>query len=299
MAGLKISALPSIPSLADADLFPVVQGSNTYKATLVQLTDYIITPANIRLSTTSNLNATYNNGASGVGATLVNAGALAALSIDSVAVQSGDRILVKDQATTYQNGIYVVTTVGDGSTAWVLTRGVDYDNPGEIDPGDFFTVYAGTINAKTQWIQTETITTVGSDAILFESNLVAGVNVLKVNNTISATGNTTWVEVTGVSENMSSNIQYLTNNAGLVSLLLPSTSGIGDIVSIVGKGAGGWRITQGAGQQVNVGGSATTLGAGGSVSSAGQFDSIQLVCTVADTIWTTRSAPQSAGLIIV
>lgn len=299
MAGLKISALPSIPNLSDADVIPVVQNSTTYKATLVQLTDYIITPANIRLATTANLNATYNNGSSGIGATLVNAGALAALSIDGVMVSSGDRVLIKDQASTFQNGIYTVTTVGDGSTAWVLTRGVDYDTPQEIDPGDFFTVYDGTDNAKTQWIQTEIISTVGVDAILFESNIVAGVNVLKFNNAISATGNTTWIEITGTSENMSSNIQYIANNAALVSCLLPNSSEVGEIISIVGKGAGGWRITQGVGQQVNIGASASTLGVGGSVSSANQFDSIQLVCTVADTIWTTRCAPQSAGLVIV
>jgi hypothetical protein len=79
----------------------------------------------VRVESPSNLNATYSNGTAGVGATLTNAGTQAALVVDGVAVSVADRVLVYQQTTQTQNGIYVVTTVGSGSTNWVLTRSSD------------------------------------------------------------------------------------------------------------------------------------------------------------------------------
>jgi hypothetical protein len=61
---------------------------------------------------------TYNNGTSGVGATLT-AGANAALTVDGVAVSLNDRVLVKNQASAFQNGIYAVTATGSASAPWV------------------------------------------------------------------------------------------------------------------------------------------------------------------------------------
>jgi hypothetical protein len=79
----------------------------------------------VRVESPINLNATYNNGASGVGATLTNAGTQVALVIDGVTVATNDRVLVYQQTTQTQNGIYVVTNTGSGSTNWVLTRSSD------------------------------------------------------------------------------------------------------------------------------------------------------------------------------
>ena len=61
----------------------------------------------------------------GVGATLTNAGANAALSIDGVAVNNSDRVLIYAQTNAYENGVYVVTDKGNVSAAWVLTRATD------------------------------------------------------------------------------------------------------------------------------------------------------------------------------
>lgn len=189
MAGVKISNLPAIPPppLEFADVFPLVQSGVTYKTTLDSLYNLYNGPNAVRLGTTANLNATYNNGTGGVGATLTNAGALAALSIDGVATVVGDEILVKNQSSTFQNGIYTVTIVGDGATAWVLTRAIFYDLPADIAPGDFVTVVEGTVNAKTQWIQLSTVATIGTDPITFESNVVAGTGITKTNNVLSTT----------------------------------------------------------------------------------------------------------------
>ena len=110
---------------------------------------------------------TYDNGAAGVGATLTNAGAQAAFSIDGQSPSVGDRVLIKDQATAAQNGIYTVTTVGDGATNWVLTRATDHDEPAEMETGVALAVDAGTVNEATLWLQTSSVTTVGTDAVDF------------------------------------------------------------------------------------------------------------------------------------
>jgi phosphotransferase system glucose/maltose/N-acetylglucosamine-specific IIC component len=79
------------------------------------------------VATTANLTAVYANGAAGVGATLTNSGVQVALTVDGVLTVVGNRILVKNQTTTFENGVYVVTVVGTGATDWVLTRATDYD----------------------------------------------------------------------------------------------------------------------------------------------------------------------------
>ena len=81
----------------------------------------------VRVESPINLNATYNNGTSGVGATLTNAGTQVALVIDGVTMVVNDRVLIYQQTTQTENGIYVVTDVGSGSTNWVLTRSADAD----------------------------------------------------------------------------------------------------------------------------------------------------------------------------
>lgn len=110
----------------------------------------------------------YNNGTAGVGATLTstNPGIYV---VDGVDVEVGLEYLIKSQTTATQNGIYTCTvrgSTGPGVQA-VFTRADNYDTPSEITPGDTVLVTGGTMNAGTQWIQTQTITTIGSDNIDF------------------------------------------------------------------------------------------------------------------------------------
>jgi hypothetical protein len=114
----------------------------------------------------------YNNGASGVGATLTKTIPLSGLSIDGSTPAVGNRILVKNETNGAYNGIYTVTVVGSGVTAWVLTRATDYDSSGtgtnEIDQGDYVLVLAGTTNANTSWVQQTALPiTVGTTALVF------------------------------------------------------------------------------------------------------------------------------------
>lgn len=119
-------------------------------------------------ASTAALTVTYDNGASGVGATLTNAGAQAAFSLDGVTPSVGARVLIKDQASTLQNGIYSVTNAGSGATNWVLTRTSDFDTAAEIEPGAWVPVDSGgTANGATSWLETATVVTIGTDPITF------------------------------------------------------------------------------------------------------------------------------------
>jgi len=76
----------------------------------------------------------------------------------------------------------------------------------------------------------------------------------------------------------------------MVTLTLPDTAAAGSIIRIVGIGAGGWRIAQNSGETIYYGTLSTTTGTGGNLSSTAQRDSVELVCTVADTGWTVISS---------
>lgn len=117
------------------------------------------------VATTANLNATAAG--AGVGATLTNAGAMAAFSVDGVSPAINSRVLVKDQTLTQHNGVYTLTTVGSGAANWVLTRATDYDQAAEIQPGTLIAVNSGTANANTSWLETATVVTVDTDPVLF------------------------------------------------------------------------------------------------------------------------------------
>lgn len=125
-----------------------------------------------RLATAAALpSCTYNNGVSGVGATLT-ATANGALSVDGTLTVVGNRILVKNQVAGAQNGVYVVTQVGSAGAPFILTRATDFDTPGtgvnQIDAGDFFLITAGSTLANTSWVQqTPLPITVGTTAIVF------------------------------------------------------------------------------------------------------------------------------------
>lgn len=114
------------------------------------------------------------------------------------------------------------------------------------------------------------------------ATLTAGTGISIVNGagtiTISQSGAEAdaWTEVTGTSQAMAVNNGYTANNAGLVSLSLPAASDVGDWVEVNGLGAGGWSITQGAGQQIFFGNVATTAGATGSLDSTLQYDCVKL-----------------------
>lgn len=132
------------------------------------------------------------------------------------------------------------------------------------------------------------------------ANLTAGTNISITNSaggiTIAATGSGgfSWTEVTGTTQTMASNNGYIANNGALVVLTLPAASNVGDEMAVVGKGAGGWKVSAGGGQDIRVGSSDATS----YIASSNQYDSIYLVCTVANTTWTSLGGPQGNITIV-
>lgn len=119
-------------------------------------------------ATTVNLNAVYDNGTAGVGATLTNNGTQAALVIDSVALSLGQRVLVKNQTNAFENGIYTVTIVGTVSTDWELTRATDFDTPAEMIEGTVIPItidVTPNVNGGSSWLFVSAVTTIGTDAV--------------------------------------------------------------------------------------------------------------------------------------
>lgn len=117
-------------------------------------------------STTTLPSNTYNNGSSGVGATLtaVNTGALV---VDGYTVVTNDRLLVKDESNLINNGVYAATNTGGNGTAYILTRTTDFDQPSEMIQGESFLVINGTANAATQWALLNSVPVVGTNTVVF------------------------------------------------------------------------------------------------------------------------------------
>jgi hypothetical protein len=151
------------------------QGSDAAtKAYVDASTSGLSAKASSRLASTTNLTATYNNGAAGVGATLTNSGSLAAFSLDGVTANLNDRILIKNQTTTPQNGIYTLTTVGSGAVPWVLTRAVDFNTSTIVVEGAYTVIEEGTTDAGTLWLETGLGPfTLGTTPIIFTELTVA------------------------------------------------------------------------------------------------------------------------------
>jgi hypothetical protein len=116
--------------------------------------------------------------------------------------------------------------------------------------------------------------------------LTAGANISITSGTgsiIVASTVGTWVDQTTTSVTMAVNTNYVADNAGLVTLTLPSTAALGSEFIVVGKGAGGWKIAQAASQTINFGNVVTTSGTGGSLASTNAFDTVRIVCITANT----------------
>lgn len=126
--------------------------------------------------------------------------------IDGVALSVGDRVLVKDQSTASQNGIYVVA-----SGSW--SRSTDADEPAEVTPGFFFFVEEGTVNADSGWVMTADGTiTIGTTAITFAQ--FSGAGQIVAGNGLAKSGNTLSVNTANGIEISADNVQLASTVAG-------------------------------------------------------------------------------------
>ena len=139
----------------------------------------------------------------GVGATLTNAGANAALVIDNITVSNGNRVLVLSQTNGYENGVYTVTDVGSVSTAWVLTRATDFnkyspDTPNGLSAGSYVFVTQGLTGAGRSYVMTAPLgeVIIGTDDLTFTQFSAAGS--YTAGNGINITGTAISANVDGI-----------------------------------------------------------------------------------------------------
>ncbi len=174
----------------------------------------------VRVESPTALTATYNNGTAGVGATLTNAGTQVALVIDGVTVAVNDRVLIYQQANQTQNGIYVVTDVGSGSTNWVLTRASDantyvINSASGLSEGSTVFVQQGTTGAgETYTCNTSGVITFGTTNITFAQ--ISSAQIYSAGTGLTLTGtqfSITNTAVTAGSYGSASSVPSLTVNA--------------------------------------------------------------------------------------
>lgn len=147
--------------------------TNALGAVTKQYVDNVVTGLNfhepVHAATTGNLSATYLNGTLGVGATLT-AISNGALIVDGHTMLTGERLMVWQQTSAFENGIYDVTNTGDSSNPFILTRSADADNSptGELAYGDFCFVQQGTLYGGYGFIMnTPGIITIGTTNISY------------------------------------------------------------------------------------------------------------------------------------
>ena len=223
---------------------PTSDADATTKAYVDGLINGLDIKESVKLATTANIAGTYNNGTG-----TITAGSNGALgNIDSIATTTGDRILVKDQTDAKQNGIYVITTVGDGSNPYVLTRAGDADASAEISGGAFFFVEQGHINVDNGFVTTHNGNpTLGTDNITFQQ--FSGAGQITAGQGIDKSGNSISVD--------------LKANGGLVieSTEIAVDLGASSITGTLAVGDGGTGLTAIAKGSVLVANSANTLSA--------------------------------------
>jgi hypothetical protein len=220
----------------------------------------------VRVESPINLNATYNNGTAGVGATLTNAGTQAALVIDGVTVSVADRVLVYQQTNQTQNGIYVVTDVGSGSTNWILTRSSDADtyvinSAAGLSEGSTTFVQQGATGAgETYTCSTTGVITFGTTNITFAQISSAQIYSAGTGLTLSGTQFSITNTGTAGTYGSASSVPVITTNAqGQVTGVTPTA------IAISGAAVSG-NIAGQAGSVANA------LTAGTYLTSAGTYD---------------------------
>jgi hypothetical protein len=106
-----------------------------------------------------------------------------------------------------------------------------------------------------------------------------------VQSAVSANANFVWTPAPSTPVTGAVNNAYLITDASAVTITAPNTAAVGSVIGVVGNGAGGWTLNVGSGQTFKLGNTSAAT----SLASTNQYDSVFLVCTVANTTWVAYS----------
>lgn len=171
--GSGSNVLSASPTFTGTPLAPTaVAGTNTTQIATTEFVTAAVDAARTGLDVKASVRA----------ATTANIVLSNTQTVDGVALAVGDRVLVKDQATASENGIYIVA-----SGAW--TRATDFDTATEVSAGTFTFVESGTANADSGWVvSTDGVINIGTTALAFAQ--FSGAGQITAGNGLTKTGNT-------------------------------------------------------------------------------------------------------------
>jgi len=217
---------------------PTQSSDLTTKAYVDSMSNGLDVKASVRAATTANI-------------TLSNT-----QTVDGVALSVGDRVLVKNQSTGSQNGIYVVA-----SGSW--TRATDFDNSPdvEVSPGTFFFVEEGTTQADNGYVvSNDTAITIGTTAITFSQfsgagQITAGAGLTKSGNTLDVVGTADRITVN------TDSVDIASTYVGQSTITTLGTIGTGVWQGTLVAGQYGGTGVNNSGKTITLGGNLTTSGA--------------------------------------
>ena len=229
----------------------------------------------VDFASTANVAGTYNNGAG-----TITASSNGALSMDGGSPSNGQRVLLKDQSSNVQNGVYVVTNSGGAGSQYVLTRAADADANAEISGGAFFFVEQGSANADNGFVTTHNGTpTLGTDAITFEQ--FSGAGQISAGSALTKSGNTLNVAVDDSSIEINSDALRVKASGITNAMLAGSIDLTAKVTGALPVGNGGTGLSSIAKGSVLVANSANTLSA---LDGGGSNDSFLAYTASSDTL---------------
>jgi len=194
--------------------------------------------------------------------------------IDGISLSTGDRILLKDQSTGSENGIYTVNSSG------APTRATDFDADSEVTGGNFFFVEEGTVNADNGFVMTNDGTvTVGSTALVFTQ--FSGAGQVTAGSALTKSGNTLNVGVDDSSIEVSSDALRVKASGITNAMLAGSIDLTAKVTGALPVGNGGTGLSSIAKGSVLVANSANTLSA---LDGGGSNDGILTYTASSDTL---------------
>jgi len=239
---------------------PTASTDATTKAYVDSVKQALDIKDSVKLASTANISATYNNGAG-----TLTYDATGVQAIDGVNLAANDRVLIKDQSSQTQNGIYKVTTAPAVGVAGVLTRAEDADSASEVTGGLFTFVEAGSSNADNAYVLTSITgtATLGTDNIVFTQ--FSGAGQIDAGNALTKTGNTIAVDVDD---------KTISHNSGAnLSLKGISATANGDILFGANGANGGYsRLSIGSYDSTNSVGQILQVGASSTVTWSNTLD---------------------------